>query len=135
MSQEKQVILSVVNVLVSQQFLKFVAVGVLNTVWGYGIYALFIFINMHYAFASLLSMILGIIFNYFSSGRLVFCGAFQGAFVRYLLMYGGIYFWSIVWLYFLQRMGLNAYYSGAIMLVPNACISFILQRYYVFRNN
>ncbi len=114
------------------QFAKFVAVGVINTAWGYGIFAFLIYIDLHFAVASLLSMILGILFNYFTSGKLVFDNSSSKAFLRYWIMYGGMYCWGIFWLWLLLRLGYDAYTAGALMIAPNALISFFVQRRYVF---
>jgi putative flippase GtrA len=114
------------------QFVKFVAVGVLNTAWGYGLFAFLIFIDLHFTVASFLSMVLGILFNYFTSGKLVFANTSSKAFLRYWIMYGGLYLWGIAWLWLLMQIGFSAYTAGALMLAPNALISFFLQKRFVF---
>jgi len=48
---------------------RFIGVGLLNTVVGYAIYGLFIFLKMPYLVALLMATIMGVIFNYFSIGR------------------------------------------------------------------
>ena len=53
-------------------FIKFLAVGVLNTLFGYGIFALLLFIGLHYAVASILATICGVLFNFKTTGTLVF---------------------------------------------------------------
>ena len=44
---------------------KFILAGLLNTAFGYGAYGFFIFLNINYQSALILSTIAGIIFNYF----------------------------------------------------------------------
>jgi len=51
---------------------RFIGVGLINTVVGYGIYGILILLNVPYLVALLMATIMGVIFNYFSIGRLVF---------------------------------------------------------------
>lgn len=43
----------------SWRFLKFLMVGALNTVFGYSVFALFTYLNLHYTISTLLATILG----------------------------------------------------------------------------
>ena len=54
------------------KFIKFLFVGGLNTAFGYGVFALFIFLKFHFAVASFLSTVLGILFNFKTTGTIVF---------------------------------------------------------------
>ena len=47
-----------------KQFFSFLIIGGLNTLFGYGIFTFFIFINFHYTVAMMFSTIIGIIFNF-----------------------------------------------------------------------
>jgi putative flippase GtrA len=53
-------------------FYKYLVVGVSNTVFGYSIFMLFLYIGLHYSIAALLSTILGIFFNFYMYGKIVF---------------------------------------------------------------
>ena len=74
------------------QIIKFLGVGVLNTVFGYAIYAMLIFVNVPYLIALLAATAVGVIFNYFSFGRMVFHG-YGGWFVfgKFVIAYAVIY--------------------------------------------
>jgi len=65
---------------------RFIAVGLLNTVVGYAIYGILILLNVPYLAALLVSTIAGVIFNYFSIGRLVFKSRGGGLFLLNLLL-------------------------------------------------
>ena len=54
------------------RFPQFVLVGILNTAFGYGCFALFIYLGLHYTIAVLLGTCLGILFNFKTLGHLVF---------------------------------------------------------------
>ncbi|MEY3287823.1 MAG: hypothetical protein RLZZ419_65, partial [Pseudomonadota bacterium] len=51
---------------------RFISVGLLNTAVGYAIYGILILLTIPYLLALLMATIMGVIFNYFSIGRLVF---------------------------------------------------------------
>ena len=62
------------RVLANYRVIRFLGVGVLNTVFGYSVYAALIFAGLSYLIALFLSTIAGVVFNYFSFGRIVFFG-------------------------------------------------------------
>src|SRR6516162_3637567 len=71
--------------LVDVQFIRFVLVGCLNTTVGYGLFAACILLGLPSALALLIATIIGVLFNYFSTGRLVFaCRTSVGVWVLLL---------------------------------------------------
>lgn len=117
----------------TRQFILFVLVGIVNTLFAYGVFAFFIFLKLHYSIASLLQLILGILFNFKTTGRVVFnnrndklMGHFFGA---YLLVYG-LY---LIGLKVFNSFEISNYTAGAVLLPPLALITFILQKEFVFK--
>ena len=55
-----------------RQGIRFLFVGAVNTVFSYGCYASFIYIGYNYALAAFFATCLGIIFNFNTTGRIVF---------------------------------------------------------------
>lgn len=115
------------------RFVKFLFVGGVNTVFGYSAFALFIFLQMHYAVANFLSIVLSIIFNFFTTGFFVFSNTNMKLFYKFLLVYG--FNWglgsSIMW--GCERLGYsNFYVIGAILVLPMAMVSFFLMKKFVF---
>jgi putative flippase GtrA len=53
------------------RFVRFLLVGVLNTIFGYFLYGTLILIGLDYKLAVLLATILGVLFNFQTTGRLV----------------------------------------------------------------
>jgi len=113
-------------------FWKFIVVGVLNTIVGYGMFALFVYVGFHYAIASLLSTVLGVLFNFHSIGKLVFGRHDNRLIFRFVGVYIVIYLLNILLLYLLQQIGIDVYMAGFVALIPMAIISFVLNKYYVF---
>jgi putative flippase GtrA len=115
------------------QFVKFLAVGALNTAFGYGIYAMLIWFGLRPFLAVGLGTVLGVLFNFQSTGWLIFGNARPALFWRFVLVYVFNYFVNIAALSLtMSQLGLNAYLAGAVMLLPMALLTFILQRKFVF---
>lgn len=118
----------------SRQFIVFLLVGVLNTAFGYGVYALFIFLGLHYAAATFLSTVLGILFNFKTIGVIVFKSRNNRLLFRFFGVYGICYLINITCLKAMTLMGLsNMYLAGLILVLPLALLAFYLNKRFVFR--
>lgn len=116
------------------RFIKFLAVGLLNTLFGYGTYALLVFLGLHYFVATLVSTIVGVLFNFKTTGSLVFKIKKNSQIIQFIAVYAVLYVINIAGLALLSRLGLSTYYCGALMLLPMAVFAFILNKRFVFRN-
>jgi putative flippase GtrA len=115
-----------------RQFALFVLVGVLNTLFGYGCYALLLRLGLHYGLAALLGTILGVLFNFRTTGRLVFQNHDNRLLGRFILVYVVGYGANVAGLWALQKLNFDPYEGGALMLAPSALLTFLLQKRYVF---
>jgi len=114
-------------------FVRFILVGILNTMVGYGLFALFIFIGLHYSLAVLFSTILGVLFNFKSIGRLVFNTKNNKKIYHFIGVYTFLYLLNVSGLWGLSSIGIeDMYVAGAVLLAPLAIMSFILNRKFVF---
>lgn len=119
---------------IARQFVVFVMAGVMNTAFGYSIFALLVFLGMHYVLAVLGSTIVGIIFNFFTLGRLVFQNNNNSLFSKFLLLYGILYLVNISIVSILNLIISNLYINGAIAIMTCAMLSFFVNKYYVFKD-
>lgn len=119
-------------IMIKDQFVRFLIVGVINTIFGYSVFSLFVFLGVHYALALLMATILGILFNFKTIGILVFAKKENNLIWRFFLVYTFVYGVNVLGLHLLNGVGLNIYFSGAILLFPSALLSFILNKKYVF---
>jgi len=121
------------NTFKDSQFIKFILVGILNTIFGYLIYSLFIYIGVHYSFASFISTIVGVAFNYKSIGVLVFKNKNNkiNRKLKFISVYLITYFINIIFLGVLSKY-FNLYISAAVLIVPVALLSFYLNKKFVF---
>lgn len=115
------------------QFIRFGLIGAVNTSISYGIYALLLYMGLNYALANLGSLILGIGVSFFSQGRFVFGNASIDRLPHFILLWGSLYLVNIGLIALFMRFGINAYLGGALALVPITLLSFVCQRYLVFR--
>ena len=113
-------------------FIKFILVGILNTLFGYSAFALLIYLKLHYVFAVLFATILGILFNFKTTGRFVFKNKDNRVIFRFIGVYAATYLLNIGALSIFDMVKFNMYIAGLLLLIPMALISFIFQSKYVF---
>ncbi|MFR8440345.1 MAG: GtrA family protein [Campylobacter sp.] len=119
---------------IKRQLFSFLLVGILNTIFGYGLFALFIYLGLYYPLAVLLSTILGVLFNFKTIGGLVFGSNDNKLIFKFILVYVIIYLLNIFFLWLFKRLGFeNMYLNGFILLIPLAAVSFLLNKFFVFR--
>lgn len=115
------------------QFVSFLAVGALNTLVGYALYAVFILCGFTVAYALGGATALGVVFNYFSTGKLVFRNTGLQKLLLFIAAYIVIYLVNLVLIKLLQSIGLGPLAAQAILLAPIAVLSFILMKHSVFK--
>jgi putative flippase GtrA len=118
---------------VDPRFIKFLLVGCLNTLFGYGMFAFFIWLGCGDITAPLFSTILGILFNFKTIGVLVFGSKANKLIFRFFSVYALVYVLNVAGLKTFAYFGLtNRYISGFILLLPLALLAFCLHRKFVF---
>ena len=118
----------------NNNFIRFLFVGILNTIFGYSLFAIFIFFNMHYSLAVLCSTILGVLFNFKTIGKLVFGSHDNSLIFRFVAVYIVIYILNISFLWLFKYLGFeNMYINGVVLLAPLTVVSFVLNKKFVFR--
>lgn len=117
---------------VSNRFLLFILVGVGNTMFGYGIFALFIFMGMHYVLAVLLSTILGVLFNFKSTGGIVFKSHDNRLIFRFFFVYSIIMIINMILLKLSIKLAFNMYLASFVITIPMAFVSYFFQKNFVF---
>jgi putative flippase GtrA len=116
----------------SAPYFRFLIVGGINTVFGYLVYALLIFLGFNYQAAILISTIIGIIFNFKTTGILVFKNTDNRLFVKFFSVYASVYFVNTLGVYLLKLQGLDSYAAGAIVTLPIAVLSYYLLKIFVY---
>lgn len=116
------------NKALQKQFLVFLCVGVMNTIFGYSIFAFFIFLNTPYYLALLFSALLGLIFNFITTGRIVFKNKRFSAFYKFITISILLYFIHILLIKIINRNINNFYISGLLTMSLTAILSFYLNK-------
>ena len=118
---------------IENRFIRFLIVGGINTAFGYGIFALLIFLKFHYAVAVLLSTIVGVLFNFKTTGMLVFESKANRLIFKFVGVYAIIYAINTVSLGVFNFFKVNMYLAGAVMILPMAMVAFVLNKSLVFK--
>lgn len=126
-------IIAMVRRLWAIQFLRFLVVGAVNTAFGYGVFAGFILLHLHYTVAALLATICGVLFNFKTTGVLVFENKNNRLIFRFFGVYAITYLLTIGLLKVFNFYNVSNLIGGAIIALPIAFISFSLSKKLVFR--
>ncbi len=118
------------------KFFRFLIIGVINTVFGYGVFAFLIYIGLHYTLAVLLGTIMGILFNFKTLGKFVFRNCKNRLIFRFVTVYFVTY-WLNVFLIsvFKDIVEGNMYFAGFLATIPVSVLAFLLNKYFVFDLN
>lgn len=123
------------NELLKHKFLRFFLVSGLNTAFGYGLFALLIYLGLAYPLALFISTVTGIIFNFKTIGSFVFKNRNNYLIFKFLGVYAIIYLCNLGSLAVLQYFAVNIYLSGAILVIPIGLLAFLLNKTFVFTDS
>lgn len=120
-------------ILQENRFFLFLVIGFINTLFSYCIFSLLIFFGFHYTIAVLLATLLGILFNFQTTGRIVFNNADIKLLLKFFLVYLIVYFMNIYLIKFFIFLRLNVFLAGAVAIPFVAVSSFLLNKTFVFK--
>ena len=115
------------------RFLRFLATGVINTGFGYAVYALLIWAGFEYFLAAPTSFLLGTLFNYFSNSYLVFF--YKGhisSLLRFCVIYSFLLFVNLLLIAVMVKVGISELIAGALAVAPHAVLGYVLLKRFVF---
>lgn len=119
---------------IDEKFFKFLFVGFINTVVSYLLYAFFVTIGLIPNLALFFQYILGVLWNFKTTGVIVFKNHNNKLIFKFVGTYIITFFINSFFLNILAvQMGLNEYLSQAILVLPVAVLSFLLFKFWVFR--
>ena len=118
--------------LLSFQVVRFVLVGLLNTVFGYLLYAALLAAGLEFRLASFGALLLGILFSFRTQGTLVFRNRNPRLIFRFAACWLLIYAANIASIQLLMKYGFGAYEAGAITVPMIAVLSYVVQKRLVF---
>ncbi|WP_199288934.1 GtrA family protein [Pseudanabaena sp. FACHB-1998] len=116
------------------RFINFMLVGLINTLFGYGMFALLLHLGLYYRYSLLIATICGILFNFKTIGILVFKSRNNRLIVRFVAVYLVIYLLNVESLRIIYMMGISILLGQAILVIPLAIVSYFLNKIIVFRD-
>jgi len=132
MYKQDSMVRFIISTIKDSSFARFLIVGLLNSLFGYSIFALLLFIGIHYTIATLTATILGVLFNFKTIGVLVFKNAKNSLIVKFVLVYTVTYLINIACLKVFSMLSINLYLAGLLMLAPMALVTFVMSKRFVF---
>jgi putative flippase GtrA len=109
-----------------RRFIRFVIVGVVNTAFGYGLYALLVLANAPPQIALFLSFFIGVLWNYFTTARFVFQVSGFGRLPAYAACYVFVYALNAGSLHAALVAGIAPLIAQAILTPIAAILTFVL---------
>ena len=114
---------------------RFLAVGIGNTLFGYALFALLVTAGLDSALALLGATVAGVMFNFFTTGRLVFASRDHRLLPRFVLAYGASYLFNLLLLKGLEAIGVATLVAQLACLPPTVIVSYLLLNRFVFRRS
>ena len=106
--------------------------GIVNTAFGYGLYALFVAIGLNMYLAQIVAHVLGVAFNYFTYSRHAFHDS-QASKGRFVASYAVNYLLGLAALAAAAQVIASPYLAGLIAVLVVSLINFFILRHWVFR--
>lgn len=116
----------------ASEIFRFLVAGVLNTAFGYGLYAGLIWLGLDRYMAQAIGYVLGTGFNYFTYSRGVFTNA-GPAKLRFALSYAGNYLINLAGLRIVSHFIADPYLAGAVTTFAVVLLNYAVLKRLVFR--
>jgi putative flippase GtrA len=114
------------------RFFRFLVVGGVNTLFSYSVFAIFILLKIPYGIALLIATICGILFNFKTTGRIVFGNKSNSLIFKFFLVYGITYCINYAGLWGFVQIHIKPLVAGAFLILPSAIIAYFLNKTLVF---
>jgi putative flippase GtrA len=107
-------------------------VGLINTAFGYGLYAFLVWLGLNLYVAQITAHVVGAGFNYLTFGKLVFRGARSNP-LAYIGAYVLNYLLGLAFLATAHRFIASPYVAGFVAVAAVAAINYLVLKRFVFR--
>jgi putative flippase GtrA len=91
-----------------------------------------LYIGLHYSIAVLIATVFGVLFNFKTTGILVFKNSDNKLIFKFTGVYALIYILNVGFLRVFDLFQFDLYFAGALLLLPMAIIGFVLNKRFVF---
>ncbi len=117
--------------LLLSHLVRFGVVGSVNSFFAYLVFAFCLRLGCHFAWATLIGSLFGMLTGFKLHGHFVFGNPGRGRFLRFALIFCVVYGLSIV-IQEVARLTVNGYVAGTIAAAITIPVSFLLNRNLVF---
>jgi putative flippase GtrA len=117
---------------IDEKFFKFLFVGAFNTLFAYTIYAILVTIGIIPNIALFLQYILGVLWNFKTTGIIVFKNNNNRLIFKFIASYILTFVVNSILLNILIRY-INDYLAQAVLVLPIAILSFLIFKFWVFK--
>jgi len=128
----KSFVLKLKSFVLNDKFLRFLIIGVLNTIFGYSLYSIFVVSQIDPVIALGGATFVGALFNYLTTARYVFASSGYSKLPKFILSYAIIYLTNAGLLQFLLEIGFSPLWAQAVLVPGIAVMSFLIFNYFVF---
>ncbi len=105
--------------------------GLVNTIFGYGLFALLVWLGLNIYLAQIFSHVLGASFNYLTYSRYAFA-THEASKVRFALSYVGNYFLGLTGLAMIARFVASPYFAGFLATMFVSLVNYFVLKRLVF---
>ena len=119
--------------LCQHRFSRFILVGGLNTAVGYSLFLIALAIMPTTFTALVVTNILAILFNFMTTGSLVFGARDLRLLPHFFGVYGVVFVYNSIGLTLLEGMGVRPWLGGLVLLPCAVVMSYLLNQRFVFR--
>ena len=115
-----------------EMLVRYYGVGAINTVFGFGLYALLVFAGLNLYVAQIIAHVSGSTFNYFTYSRHVFHRASERRPLAFVGAYAFNYVIGLGLLAIAHHFVRSPYLAGFLALLVGTSINFVILRRFVF---
>lgn len=115
-----------------RRLFRYYQAGVVNTLFGFGLYSLFVALGLNMFVAQIVAHILGVMFNYFTYSRYAFRGD-KASRSRFVGSYVVNYFLGLGSLWAASLYIASPYLAGFVSVVFVSAVNYLILRRFVFR--
>ena len=123
-----------ISIILENNLLRFLIVGGLNTLFGFTVYALFALTEMATWTVLLISNLIGMLFNFFTTGGIVFFDTRISIIPRFLFCYIAIYFIYLELINWLEPILNSRILAMALIILPMTILSYLMLKFFVYRH-
>ncbi len=116
------------------KFIKFLFVGFINTLFAYCVYAFFVTLGIRPNLALFFQYIIGVLWNFKTTGVLVFKNHDNSLIFKFILCYVFTFILNSIFLKILLKF-LNEYLAQLVLVLPVAVVSFCIFKFWVFKKS